>query len=147
MIFQLRTNKTLRELIAGAFVYCVLWEIALLIFTERTLYHTIGLAAGFIVCVIMAAGMADSIDTAVDLDEKSARAYLQKKASLRYATACISMLIVAFTQIGNPLTFFAGIMGLKIGAYMQPFTHRVICAAAGNTDAQDCAEDINKEQI
>ena len=79
MIDQLRTNRTLKELITGAFVYCLLWEAALLVFTERRLYHTVGLAAGFIVCAVLAMGMADSIDVAVDLDEKSARAYLQKK--------------------------------------------------------------------
>lgn len=131
MIDQLRTNRTLRELIAGAFAYCILLEAVLLIFTHDRLYHTAGLAAGFIVCAVLAAEMADSIDVAVDLDEKSARAYLQKKASLRYGIACISMLAVAFTHIGNPLTFFAGIMGLKIGAYIQPFTHAVLCRIYG----------------
>ena len=150
MIYQLRTNRTLRELIAGAFVYCVLWEIPLLIFTERRLYHTIGLAAGFIICVVLAAEMADSIDIAVELDEKGAKAYLQKKASLRYAIACISMLAIAFTDIGNPLTFFAGIMGLKIGAYMQPLTHKVICRMLGEKDPDTASDgtdtDTNIEQ-
>ena len=142
MIDQLRTNRTLKELITGAFVYCLLWEAALLVFTERRLYHTVGLAAGFIVCAVLAMGMADSIDVAVDLDEKSARAYLQKKASLRYAVACISILIIAFTHIGNPLTFFAGIMGLKIGAYMQPLTHAVICRMTGRQEANDVKNSI-----
>ncbi len=142
MIDQLRTNRTLRELITGAFVYCILWEAALIIFTKNRLYHSLGLAAGFIVCAVLAMGMADSIDVAVDLDEKSARAYLQKKASLRYAIACISILIIAFTHIGNPLTFFAGIMGLKIGAYMQPLTHAVICRITGRQEANDAQNSI-----
>ena len=152
MVYQLRTNRTLRELIAGAFLYCVLLEIPLLIFTEKKLYHTTGLASGFIICVVLAAMMADSIDLAVDLDEKSARAYLQKQASLRYAIACISILAVAFTHTGNPLTFFAGVMGLKIGAYIQPFTHAAICRMRGETEAarnpasdtQEAGEQENK---
>ena len=141
MIDQLRTNRTLRELITGAFVYCVLLEIVLLIFTGDRLYHSIGLAAGFIVCAVLAMGMADSIDVAVDLDEKNARAYPQKKASLRYAIACISILVISFTHIGNPLTFFAGLMGLKIGAYLQPFTHAAIC----RTDKRQVDKDIIEE--
>ena len=161
MIDQLRTNRTLRELILGAFAYCVLWEIPLLVFAERRLYHTIGLAAGFLICVVLAALMAESIDVAVELDEKGARAYLQKKASLRYLIACISIVVMALTDIGNPLTFFAGIMGLKIGAYIQPLTHRAICMVRGTTDTAapsadednnntehfaDTAADVNKEQ-
>ena len=58
------------------------------------------------------------------VDEKSARAYLQKKASLRYIVVCGIIVALALSGTGNPLTFFAGIMGLKIGAYIQPFVHK-----------------------
>ncbi len=125
MLDQLRTNTTLRELIAGAAVYCIVWEIPLLILTDRKLYHSVGLLAGLILCIILAVNMAATIDVAVGLNEKGARAYLQKKASLRYITLCAAVVVLALTGIGNPLTFFAGIMGLKIGAYIQPFTHKV----------------------
>lgn len=126
MLDQLRTNTTLRELIAGAAVYCIVWEIPLLILTDRKLYHSAGLLAGLILCIILAVNMAATIDVAVGLNEKGARAYLQKKASLRYIIVCAAVVVLALTGIGNPLTFFAGIMGLKIGAYIQPFTHKVL---------------------
>ncbi len=126
MLVQLRTNTTLRELIAGAAVYCIAWEIPLLILTDRKLYHSIGLLAGLILCIILAVNMAATIDVAVGLNEKGARAYLQKKSSLRYIIVCAAVVALALSDIGNPLTFFAGIMGLKIGAYMQPFTHKVL---------------------
>jgi hypothetical protein len=122
---QLRTNTTLKELIAGAAAYCLVWEVILLILTERKLYHSIGLLAGLIICVVLAVNMAQSIDVAVHLNEKGARAYIQKKASLRYIIVCAAVVLLALSDIGNPLTFFAGIMGLKIGAYMQPFTHKI----------------------
>lgn len=121
---QLRTNQTLKELIAGASVYCFVWIIPLLIFTDRKLYHLAGLLAGLIVCIVLAVNMAASIDVAVDLDVKSAKAYIQKKASLRYLIVCAVIILLGISGSGNPLTFFAGIMGLKIGAYLQPFTHR-----------------------
>ena len=122
---QLRTNTTLKELIAGAAAYCIVWEVFLLILTERKLYHSIGLLAGLIICVVLAVNMAQSIDVAVHLNEKGARAYIQKKASLRYIIVCAAVVLLALSDTGNPLTFFAGIMGLKIGAYMQPFTHKI----------------------
>ena len=122
---QLRTNTTLKELIAGACVYCLIWEIPLLIFTQRRVYHSLGLAAGLITCIFLAINMASTIDIAVEMNEKGARAYLQKKASLRYIIVCGIIVALALSGIGNPLTFFAGIMGLKIGAYMQPLTHKL----------------------
>lgn len=123
---QLRTNATLRELITGSTVYCLVWEVFLLILTERKLYHSVGILIGLIVCVVLEVSMAQSIDVAVDLDEKGARTYLQKKASLRYVIVCAVVVAIALTDIGNPLTFFAGIMGIKAGAYMQPLTHKVL---------------------
>ena len=124
MMTQIRSNRTLRELMTGAGAYCLIWEIALLIFTQRRLYHTIGLIVGFVLCIVLAVSMADSIDVAVDLDEKGAKAYLQKKASLRYLIVCAAIIMLAVFDTGNPLTCFAGVMGLKIGAYIQPFVHK-----------------------
>lgn len=125
MINQVRTNTTLRELIAGAIVYCIIWEIPLLILTERKLYHSLGLLVGLVACIFIAIHMAESIDVAVGLNEKGARAYIQKKASIRYLIVCAAVVITEVSGLGNPLTFFAGIMGLKIGAYLQPLTHKV----------------------
>ncbi len=126
MMDQLRNNATLRELALGAAVYCLIWEAALLIFAQRKLYVSIGLLCGFIICLVLAVSMASSIDVAVNLDEKGAKAYLQRKAALRYLIACASIILLAVFDLGSPLTCFAGLMGLKIGAYIQPFTHRFI---------------------
>ncbi|MBR5766285.1 MAG: ATP synthase subunit I, partial [Lachnospiraceae bacterium] len=123
-INQLRNNETLRELIAGAVLYCLIWAIPLLIFTDRKLYQLLGLIIGLIVCIALSVNMADTIDVAVDMDEKGAKSYLTGKASIRYLCVCAVTVLLAVTGIGNPLTFFAGIMGLKIGAYMQPLTHK-----------------------
>lgn len=126
MLERIRNNRTLVELMAGAAVYCILCEVLLLIFTERRLYHSIGLIIGFAVCIALSISIADSLDVAVELDEKSAKAYIQKKASLRYVLVCAVIIILAIFDFGNPLTCFAGVIGLKIGAYIQPFVHKLI---------------------
>ena len=130
-MIQIRSNRTLRELIAGAGIYCFLLELVLLIFTERRLYHTVGLLIGSILCVVLSISIADSIDVAVELDEKGARAYIQKKASFRYLMVCAAVVILAVFDFGNPLTCFAGVIGLKIGAYMQPLIHKLIDRVKG----------------
>ena len=124
MINRIRNNETLRELIAGAVLYCLIWAVPLLIFTDRKLYQLSGLIIGLIICIVLSVNMASSIDVAVEMDEKGAKSYLTGKASLRYLMVCAVTVLLAVTGAGNPLTFFAGIMGLKIGAYMQPLTHK-----------------------
>lgn len=126
MLERIRNNRTLVELMAGAAVYCILCEILLLIFTERRLYHSVGLIIGFAVCIALSISIADSLDVAVELDEKSAKAYIQKKASLRYILVCAVIIILAIFDFANPLSCFAGVIGLKIGAYLQPFVHKFI---------------------
>ena len=39
----------------------------------------------------------------------------------------IVMALVMVSGFANPLAAFLGLMGLKVAAYLQPFTHR-ICA-------------------
>ena len=121
----LKENKTLQEMMFGSFVFSLIIEIVLLIFFDNRLYHSIGMLVGFLVSLALAYNMADTIDIAVDLDEKSAKAFLQKKSSLRYLAVCVAIIVLGVSNMGNPLTCFAGVMGLKIGAYLQPFTHKL----------------------
>ncbi len=126
MILQIRNNRTLRELMAGSVIYGLIWEAALLIFTERKIYHSIGLTIGIIISLWLAASIANSLDIGLELDEKSARAYVQRKASIRYLAVCAVFVILAILDAGNPLTCFAGVMGLKVGAYMQPLLRKMM---------------------
>ncbi len=126
MMERLRNNETLRELMIGIAVWCILAEGILLLLCKGKLYQSIGLAAGFVTALILAYSMAASVEEAVLLDEKGAAGFIRRKAVFRYLLACTVIVVLAITDIGNPLTCFAGMMGLKIGAYLQPLTHRVI---------------------
>ena len=44
---------------------------------------------------------------------------------IRYGVIVIAFGMLCMIDIGNPLAAFAGIMGLKAGAYLQPFTHKI----------------------
>ena len=137
MLERIRNNRTLIELMAGASFYCIIWEAALLIFTDRKLYHSAGLILGLVLCLALSVSIADSLEVAVSLDEKGAKAYIQKKASLRYLIVCAVIIALAISGIGNPLTCFAGLMGLKIGAYIQPFTHKIFSKFSKGDDTID----------
>ena len=52
--------------------------------------------------------------------------YLMSQNMIRYGVIVIAFGVLCLLDIGNPLAAFAGIMGLKAGAYLQPFTHKII---------------------
>ena len=122
----LKENETLRELLFGILFFGFFVQIPLAVFTENRLYHAVGLWAGVLTACIMAVHMAAALDNALMMGEKGATGYLQKKAVLRYVLACVLIVILGVTDAGNPVTYFLGVMGLKLGAYLQPVTHKLI---------------------
>ena len=46
-------------------------------------------------------------------------------------------------NLGNLITAFIGVLGLKVSAYLQPFTHRVIQKLQGRGDVSSDSEDNN----
>ena len=121
----LKENETLRELLFGILFFGLFAQILLAVFTERRLYHAIGLWTGILVACIMAVHMAVTLNDAVSLGEKGAAGYLQKKSVIRYVLVCALIVVLGITDFGNPVTYFLGVMGLKIGAYLQPVTHKL----------------------
>lgn len=122
----LRENETLRELLFGILFFGIFVQIPLAVFTENRLYHAVGLWLGVLTACVMAVHMAAALDSALVMGEKGASGYLQRKAVLRYALVCVLIVVLGVTDTGNPVTYFLGVMGLKLGAYLQPVTHKLI---------------------
>ena len=119
-------DSVLGELIIGILFYGILVQIAGLIFFEEKLLYAIGLWIGVAGAIAMACHMEYSIEQIVNMEEGKAPGKLRTHAILRYFAAVLIVMAVFFLKIGNPLTCFAGIMGLKVGAYMQPLTHKIL---------------------
>lgn len=117
-------SDVLPDLWAGILLYGVLCEIVGLIFVEDRLFYSIGLTAGIVCALFMATHMAWSLSQALDMPEGDAVKKMQVHNILRYIVVVIVFFILLFTKLGNPLSAFLGIMGLKVAAYLQPFTHK-----------------------
>lgn len=118
-------NTALPGLLLGIFLFGVLCQAAGLFFVPDKADYSIGLWAGVLTAVFMAFHMAVSLNSAVERDEKGARAGATRQYLIRY---CIIVLILAalmVTGAGSPLAAFLGIMGLKVSAYMQPALARL----------------------
>lgn len=122
-----RLNDVLPELVGGIVVYGALVQLIGVWFVSDKLRYSTGLWIGIVAAIAMGIHMAvvimDSVDAAL---EKRAKVRMTIFSLLRYAVLVIAFVVVAYFQLGNVITMFIGVMGLKIAAYFQPFTHRYL---------------------
>lgn len=67
----------------------------------------------------------NSLDEAVLYGEQEAQRYMQKSYAIRYLVVVVVFIAVSWLRIANVLTLFAGIMSLKLAAYLQPIMHKL----------------------
>ncbi len=118
-------SDVLPDLWVGILLYGVLCEIVGLIFVEDKMFYSVGLVVGVICALFMATHMAWSLRGALDLGEEGAVKKMQFHNILRYAIIVVIFFLLLFTNLGNPLSAFLGVMGLKVAAYLQPITHKI----------------------
>lgn len=118
-------SDVLPQLWAGVLAYGVICEIAGLIFVKQRLSYSIGLWAGIFCALFMATHMAWSLGCALDMEENDAVKKIQMHNLLRYGVVVIVFFFLLYTELGNPLAAFLGVMGLKVAAYLQPVTHKI----------------------
>ena len=117
--------ETLRELLAGILFFGILVWLILIWFLERKLYFSLGLGLGIILAVLAAFHMYWSLNKALDMGQAAVK-YALSQNMVRYGVIIIAFGVLCVLDFGNPLAAFAGIMGLKAGAYLQPFTHKIL---------------------
>lgn len=113
-------NSALPGLLFGIVVFGVLCQIAGFFLVEDRANFSIGLWIGVGTAIFMAFHMAISLNMTVEKDVKGAQAAATRQNIIRYLVVVIVFAILMVTRIGNPLAAFAGVMGLKLSAYIQP---------------------------
>ena len=100
-------------------------------FVEDKLRYTTGLWIGELCAISMAIHIAiiirDSIASGGDHTKMMA-----VKSVLRYVVVVIVFLVMTYFHLGNFIAAFIGVLGLKVGAYAQPFIHRRILKDVDN---------------
>lgn len=115
---------TLLELMTGNLLFGLLCQIVIIVIGKRIGYYSLGLWIGTLAACGLAAHMNHTIAKAL-LSGEDAPKVNKQGSLLRYAMVLILLGILMCFDFANPLTAFLGIMGLKIGAYMQPLVHRI----------------------
>lgn len=129
-----RINQALPELVLGIALYGLALQVTGIWFVEGRLKYTAGLWIGVALAIGMAINMAVVIlDTVEAIEEGRSSRKSLLYAVVRYLVLVASFLAVWYLEIGNVVAMFAGVMGLKIAAYLQPFTHKLMTAVQGRS--------------
>jgi len=124
-----KMDATLKELLVGILLFEIIAILIGVWFVEAPVKYVFGVLAGMILAIFSAIHMQWSISRNLEYnmgDENGANAYSVKNSMIRYAVILIVFLIFCLTDVAYPLAVFLGIMGLKAGAYLQPFTHKYL---------------------
>lgn len=150
MIQKIKNNRTLYELYAGELFYGVICQIVIVVagcfyekMHEHPLYYSLGLWTGIILSGFLAWHMNRSISGALLCDEETAVKVVRKGSVARYIGVTLVLAGIMFTDVINPLTAFAGVMGLKISAYIEPFTYKVFDHVVGKEELPPLVDPVD----
>ena len=118
-------NESLPELMLGILVWGLICQLTGVWFLQNKVSYSVGLWIGVLLGEILAYHMAWGLNRSLGLGEKDAGSAGVKYGMIRYGIVLIVLGVLMVTEIGNPLSAFLGVMGLKVAAYMQPFTHKI----------------------
>lgn len=123
-LFQ-NVNPTLKELLAGICVWGILFGVIFIWFAQSRLSFFLSLLAGVLAAGGMAVHMLYFVEGAIELPQEDASKHMAKGAAIR--TVAVIVLVLIFVKMqGNVPALFLGLLTLKLGAYLQPLTHRII---------------------
>lgn len=121
---KIKIDATLFDLCLGIFLYGVVCQIVILIFSRKPEY-SMGLWIGAVLAIIGAIHMWWTIDRSLDMASKDATKTVGTQYLLRYFILVAVMALLAVSGFANPLFAFLGYMGMKVSAYMQPLTRKI----------------------
>ena len=122
---RIRNNITLLEMWVGTVLFGTLCQVSVVWFLKDKAGYSIGLWLGIVAALITILHLSISLDKALDLGEGGAKKHMVIQNLVRYFVLIIFLGILMITDFANPLAAFLGIMGIKLGAYLQPFIHKV----------------------
>lgn len=122
----IRISETGKELLVGNVFFYIVGQIIILILVKHKLHVSIGFLLGVVISTFATVNMIITVEEAVSMKRRGADMHIRKTASIRLILTLVAMLLVAMTNIGDVIGLIIGVMALKVSAYLQPFTHKVL---------------------
>ena len=124
-------SSTLKELFLEIVILGVLIQVIGFFFVKDQGLFAMGLWIGIICSLAMAAHMEWALVTGMDMGD-IARGHIVKHSIIRYGVVFVVFILLAYFFKYAVVPAFLGIMTLKVAAYLQPFTHKIILKVQGN---------------
>ena len=124
-----KMDETLKELMTGILLFVLMCLLIGVWFVPSVMKYILGLFIGLLLAEAAAVHMYYSLCRNMDMNagrENAANAYSVKNSMIRYVVILVVFLVVCLTDFAYPLAVFLGIMGLKAGAYLQPYTRKYL---------------------
>ena len=132
-----KINPTMVELIIGILIFGILGVIVFLglymasvpverFFDDSIFQIIIGFIIGIIFSLILIIHMTASVERALEMGEQGALKHTRIMYIVRMAALIIVFAIMLLLGVGNVFALLFGLLSLKLSAYMQPITHKVI---------------------
>ncbi len=122
----IKLNEMGKELLIGNFVYYIIGQIIVLFTAKSKLYVSLGFTLGVLISVFMIIHMTIALEQAMCFNERGADRHIRKTTAARMLISLTALILIGITDIGNIVAALFGIMALKVSAYLQPFTHKVL---------------------
>lgn len=107
-------------------IYGILFQIGGLLLAKEKLFYSAGLWIGILIAIFMLIYMHRILKQELGGPSREAVKYVRLHSIIRYFAVVLVYGLVLIIPLGNPLSCFAGIMGLKLAAYFQPILHHFI---------------------
>ena len=126
-----KMSSVLKELILEIFIFGIVFQIVGAFLVKDQASYAMGLWIGIVCAALMAAHMEWALVTGMDMGD-GARGHIQKHSMIRYGVVLIIFALLAYFFKATIVPCFLGLMTLKVAAYLQPFTHKIILKVQGN---------------
>lgn len=117
-------NPSLPLLLLGIIIWGLLVQITGVWFVEDKIRYSTGTWIGVALAVFMAINLALVIDSAVERASKVGT--LRFKSIIRYLVVIIVFVVMVYFNLGNWISAFISMLGLKVSAYAQPLIIKII---------------------
>lgn len=128
-----KVNRTLLEMQAGMLFFGIVCQVVGAFFVKEQGYYAASLWFGVAFAFAASIHMYKTLDKALyygaDAPKLVTRGYI-----FRYVVFASALVLVALTEVMNPIVFFLGYMSLKAAAYLQPITHKLCNKLFHETD-------------
>ena len=128
-----KTDRTILEMHLGQLLFGIVCQLAGMFFTQSKGWYTASLWLGIAFSMAAVIHMARTLDRALQMGEAAAKV-ITRGYLFRYILIVFAMVAAALTKVLNPLIIFLGYMSLKVTAYMQPLTHKLLNRLFHETD-------------